>query len=73
MKLSATAQRLLTEAANSDIGTVQPRGGAGFEGRTREREARKLVERGLLKPYPHDGELEITDAGRSAYDSFTLI
>lgn len=69
MKLSATAQKILTKAANSNLGTVQPNGGAGWESRVREREARKLVELGLLKPYPHDGELEITDAGRNTLAS----
>lgn len=66
MHLSKTAKRLLTEASESKIGTCQPRGGAGWEGRTRERVAKRLLEQGLLTEYPHDGELEITSAGREA-------
>lgn len=71
--LSKTAARILTDAANSPIGTVRPGGGAGWEARTAERETKKLVERGLLRPYHFNGEYEITDAGRAAYDSLTLV
>lgn len=65
-KLSPTAKRLLSDAARSKIGTISPRGGGGWYGRNRERVARRLVEQGLFRPYPHDGEVEITDAGRAA-------
>ena len=71
MKLPPTARRLLAEAAESKIGPITPKGGAEWEGRTRERVARILLARDLFQRYPHDNELEITEAGRKALAEIT--
>lgn len=55
---------ILRTAASAKLGVVECPYLPGFEGVTWDRNAKKLCERGYLKPYVHGG-FEITDAGRA--------
>lgn len=55
---------ILRTAASAKLGVVERPYLPGFEGVTWDHNAKKLCERGYLKPYVHGG-FEITDAGRA--------
>lgn len=61
--LTDNQRGMLRRAARNKLGVVEKPHLPGFEGVTWDRNARKLCERGLLKPYVHGG-YEITDDGR---------
>jgi hypothetical protein len=62
--LTNNQRNILSAAAVNKLGVVERPYLPGFEGVTWNRNATKLCERGLLKPYVHGG-FEITDAGRA--------
>lgn len=63
--LTDNQRNMLDRAAANKLGVVERPYLPGFEGVTWDRNARKLCERGYLRPYVHGG-YEITDAGRKA-------
>jgi hypothetical protein len=56
---------MLRAAASSKLSVVERPYLPGFEGVAWDRNAKRLCERGYLKPYVHGG-FEITDGGRAA-------